>query len=198
MTFLDSFINNKDDIEQQYQSEKNSLNFYFIKNFNKRRCNCCRCSSQDDDYDYEYMKAHEKKYGNIGNEYYCIQEDWLINYYDPDDIPVVCECTCLYPPTNKNPLILSELNIEAIIRFLQSKNVKLDNTFDFIETDDKKTILDDTPWNNIIINIYKLTNDDIIQIIQEYNKMKLINFAKAYDFLSIINDSSRQSLKFTS
>lgn len=117
MTFLNSLLNNLNDVETQYQNEIHHWNsLYFLKNFNQRKCNCfpddediqsiCTCTYPLDGY---YRKLIQEDINHV--LYYLKSKGVTPKYSDLQ--------------TNDNGLILSDWN-SAVIDIFQLTDEKIE------------------------------------------------------------------------
>jgi hypothetical protein len=187
MTFLDSLLNNKNDIDFKYQNEQNNWSsFRQIKDFNKRRCNCCTCL-QDIDDDNNTYSEYQDNIGNIGNSFMCSTE-YEREMHNDNNEDTICQCSCLYP-TIVDPIILNTDNMITLIYYLKNKNIQI--TGNDFEYDNK-----DSEWNNLLIDILQVSDDDIERFSQEHSYGKMMVFARNWNVLNFIDGMG--SLKYSS
>lgn len=182
MTFIDSLLNNKDDIDIQYQNEAKLWSSYKqIKDFNQRKCNCCNCNIDPDDYDEQNQNC-----GKPGSKYVCFNEYYQEEYQEKyDEENGICQCSCIYSIVN-DPLILSNSDMLKIITYLKTKNIGV--TYRDLDIENNNT--QNTEWNSMLIDICNITNEDIKSMLQEMAQDKLKCYAQTFNVLRIMDGMS--------
>jgi hypothetical protein len=197
MTFLNSFFNKLDDIDQQFNNEIRYWSFSKLKNFNSRKCDCCHCYYDYDDVDIDYlndiMTTHNKHCGNIGDNYHCYNQYMNSITQDIEEHEMECECNCIYPVVVDNPIRLTEEQVKMLIYFFKTKGISVEeNDLNW----DKEYNLIDCDWNNMLIDICHLTNEDINRFKNSLKLQRIRVFSSNYNVLRIMSGMS--SLSYSS
>lgn len=233
MTFINSIINDLDDINIQFNNETkywNTLNhnnttLEYLKYFNNRHCRCCNCDLYDH-YNHDAYDTYYKKCGKIGDIHMCYGKylDSIDGELESDD--EYCQCECIYPPIPDGQQLSYDDKIK-ILTYIRDNGVLFTNyLLDFeeinitkqnnnnnvnkVDTDnidlsmssfsnplydnDKYDYkLRDTEWNNMVKEVFNISDDYINKCIEELiekskQKPSRLNiFAKNYNILRIMS-----------
>lgn len=178
MTFLGSLLNDLDDIEKQYQNESKLWNsFYFLKNFNNRKCECIDTYLNDIDGLYEHNLNDEENL--ICKCQYPLHDQQLIY----NDIELIIPLNDQYHIEK-----LSDTQISQVVQYLKYRGIQTDHN-DFIYNDVTGKLQKCT-WNDILIEIYNLKPKDIEIFKKEYKKNKIMVFARNWNMLHYLDGMS--------